>query len=431
MLAISDEIGNCIPFPNMQASSGDVIASDEERRSIKYYDIISNYKENPSKIQLFTITTNSSEMGKISFEHDALVYHVNKGRITFVPGGKTEPEPFNYCTACNQWIRKTRIEDHLTEGSRDPCKNQATQDDVTENLMLLVQGSHDVLKIDIPCPEAISQKGENAILEFYYTLLEIIDQSILLTYNLTDDEIAGFVNPDSKDLNSSNKSIIIYETDEGGTGVVKSLLRNPVWWNSFITKVAGLIHLRPTFPYEETDDACDKVCYNCLLGYWNQKHHYFLNRHRVIEFVKLLMNSEIKETDDTDAEAVDKHMKSLLDRGLDSNLEKRVIQSLKDFHIPLPDHVQFTINDKNSIPITKADFYYSKKRLAIFVDGPPHNPGKFPEQAEKDNNKRRQIKRFGYEVFVLDFFTNIGENDPISDKRIKEELMKLKNHLDP
>ena len=291
--------------------------------------------------------------------------------------------------------------------------------------MLLVLGSLDVFNIDITCPESISNKGQNAILEFYYTLLEIFDQGILLTYNLTDDEISGFVNPNKDDPDSPNKSLIIYETDEGGTGVIKSLLNNPIRWKTFISKITGLIHLKPVFPYEETDDACNKACYNCLLGYWNQKHHYFLNRMRVLDYVKLLIDSLIFEGMDY-KENNENQLEELMDGGLDSELEKRVLLKMKEMNIPLPDKVQFMINDHNRVPITKADYYYVNRRLAVFVDGPPHNPELYPDNAEKDNNKRRQIKRFGYEVYIMNFYSNISDNGIITDERIKDEIIKFK-----
>lgn len=56
------------------------------------------------------------------------------------------------------------------------------------------------------------------------------------------------------------------------------------------------------------------------------------------------------------------------------------------------------ITDENHVTITLADFYYSRFKLAVFVDGPPHDPKNYPEQ--------------------------------VADERIKSELIKFKEHLE-
>ena len=51
----SQNIRNCIQFPDMEASSGEYIGSEEEKRKNKYYDVIVNYKEHASNINFYFV----------------------------------------------------------------------------------------------------------------------------------------------------------------------------------------------------------------------------------------------------------------------------------------------------------------------------------------------------------------------------------------
>jgi very-short-patch-repair endonuclease len=48
--------------------------------------------------------------------------------------------------------------------------------------------------------------------------------------------------------------------------------------------------------------------------------------------------------------------------------------------------------------VASADFFYEPKRLAVFVDGPPHDKDYI---ASADEEKRRRLKALGYRVLVI------------------------------
>lgn len=228
--------------------------------------------------------------------------------------------------------------------------------------------------------------------------------------------MGGFFLPVS---NSNDHALIIYEIEEGGTGVLKSLIHNSIRWEKFLKNMAGLLHLNEDFPYDEKADACQRACYNCLLGFWNQRHHRFITRTRILPLIHLFMASSVEKIVSDSSE----HLDDLVDGGLDSALEERVLAMMQKLDIPLPSDVQFSITDKNGVLITVADYYYYKhKQLAVFVDGPPHK-----ELQQEDERKQARRRSFG--VYAMDFYTDITEGAPIPDELIRKRLLEFKEYL--
>ena len=428
----SNDIQNTIKFPDMRASSGEYIGCEEEKRKIKYYDIVVNYKEQASKIQRFNISTQSKNvLAKCSYEHDALIYNINRGKIKF-DAESDQPEKFYYCVACSRWLTFKGKEKHITSGTSQTCVNKAIQEDILgfkKGLTLFVKGSHDVMKFQFSCSEDIVNKGESSINEYYVTLKEVILQSILLTFNMSERELGGILLPipDSKE-----SVIIIYETEEGGIGALKSLFSNNIRYQRFLNMMSEVIHIKDIDSLEEYEDSCNRACYNCLLGYWNQRDHRYLNRQLVKPLIQAFKDSKIEYISVDPIEVQIEKLKNLLGSGLDSQLEKRVLDFMLKLKIRLPDHAQYPFYEQNPDTgkkkiLTIADYYYEKLRLCVFVDGPPHNK---PDVKESDNQKRRKLRGQGNGVCELDFHTGIGDGQPISDELIKRRLEKFLNDYD-
>ena len=426
----SKEIHKCIPFPDMRASSGEYIGCEEEKRLIKYYDVIVNYKEKAEKIRHFNIVSQENIVfAECTYEQDALIYFLNRGQISFNPESDLKSETFNYCIACNQWITTKSIEKHLTQGTTQTCSNNGIEADILKDLLLFVKGSHDVIKMHFTLPENIASTGEGDINEFYTTLKEVILQSILLTFNMSERELGGIVLPVA---DSKESTIVIYETEEGGIGALKALITNPVRYNRFLNMMAELIHIKDIESGEEYEDPCKRACYNCLLGYWNQRDHRYLNRVLVKPLIQTLHKSKIENISIDPIEAQLERLKNLIGTGLDSLLEKRVLEHMVKMKIQLPEHAQYTIPGKdpstgNAYIISVPDYYYEKpKNLCVFVDGPPHNK---PEVKEDDEKKRKKLRQKGYGIYPMDFHTGIEENQPITNDLIKKRLEEFKNYI--
>ena len=412
----------------MKASSGEYIGCEEEKRLIKYYDVIVNYKEEAEKIRHFSVTSQEGNaFAKCTYEQDALIYYVNRGQISFNPESDQKSDPFNYCVACNRWITSKSIEKHLTLGTSQTCTNDGIEADILKDLLLFVKGSHDVIKLHFVCPDDVVEEGERAINEFYRTLKEVLLQSIMLTFNMDERELGGIILP----IPESNESkIVIYETEEGGIGALKALISNPIRYTRFLKMMAELIHIKDVTSGEEYEDPCKRACYNCLLGYWNQRDHRYLNRQIVKSLIQAMNTSKIEFISIDPMEAQLERLKNLLGAGLDSFLEKRVLDHMIEMKIPLPHHAQYSIHhtDPSSGRIyilSTADYYYQDKNLCVFVDGPPHNK---PEVKHSDEEKRRQLRRKGFGIYEMDFHTGIEEGQNVSDELIEKRLKEFKNY---
>ncbi|MHA1371201.1 MAG: DUF1998 domain-containing protein, partial [Promethearchaeota archaeon] len=416
-----DSYKYAIRFPNMSSKVKARITCDEENRQIQGYEISINYKKLHDKVEKSMVSCAIKEkFAIITYEHNGKIIIVNKGII--YKNKKTlerEVQSFNFCTACGEWLRASKVDDH-----NNRCIKSGTSKHIFKDLWLFIEGNHDVLTFKFPL---IKEKdfNDNKISSYYITLKEAIIQSILLTYNLEESEIEGFIQESAND--EGEKIIVIFETEDGGTGVLKSLI-NPELnrFETFIENLKKILHIENLEPYKETRDACLEACYNCLLTFRNQRFHQYINRKLIIPLVKKLKNCRIStftQTDQIETNIDDKLQ--YLKAKCDSELEKMVLEEIKRQNLPLPDDAQVVFFD-DCIPIAKADLFYNKEtfKIYVFIDGPPHRD---EDNKTQDRKKRSIIEdKYGSIVVALDF----TDGDYKRDKnKITKEVEKLKEFL--
>ena len=396
-------------FPHMYSISGPRITCDEESRQVKGYEITMNYKHNISKLIKFNINKNDIIIGSISYEHNGKIYMVNKGvRVKSKSSNEISLQTFNFCSACGQWLPEVKTEEHFEE-----CPKKGKHKNLYDKLWLIIEGNHDVITFNFPI------LGNPDIESYYTTLKETIIQSLFLTYNLDDSELNGFINPIS---GKEEQSIVIFETEEGGTGVLKSLLDiSTTQFDKFIENIFRVLHIQTLEPYEDTIDACISACYNCLLRFRNQFEHKYLNRKLIIPLVKELKESNITRIAVYREINIEEKIKELKEI-CDSELEKQVLDEIINQKIRLPDEAQ-KLYTENDVPITKADFFYSPSTY-LFVDGPPHAAENIQKE---DRTKRDKIESQGFTVIELDFKDGKYIDDP---SLIGTQVSKLKNYFD-
>ncbi|MBN1215717.1 MAG: DEAD/DEAH box helicase [Candidatus Lokiarchaeota archaeon] len=398
-----------IHFPHMYSISGPRITCDEENRQIKGYEITINYKHKLSNLIRFEINCGDIQLGLITYEHNGKIYVVNKGsRIKSKTSSEIELQPFNFCSACGQWLHQQEKDIHI-----EKCSKKGKTRNLYEKLWLFIEGNHDVVEFNLPII------GEPDINSYYTTLKETIIQSLMLTYNLDESELMGFLNPLP---GKQEQSIIIFETEEGGTGVLKSLLDIlTTQFDKFIENMFRILHLKFEEPFEETMDACVSACYNCLLRFRNQYEHRYLNRKIVTPLIKQFKNCDISRISIDQGIDITNKIKIMKER-CDSELEKKVLDEIVKLKLPLPDEVQKTYFE-DDIPITKADFFYHlpKNEIYVFVDGPPHTPDHIQKE---DREKRDSLESKGFSVVELDFKDGNYQDDPtLIEKEISEKLI--------
>jgi hypothetical protein len=256
-------------------------------------------------------------------------------------------------------------------------------------------------------------------LSYYTTLKEAILQSIILTYNLDESELEAFLKPIP---GAAEQSIVIYETEEGGSGVLNSLLdQTTTRFDQFIGNIQKILHIESLTPFKETRDRCEDACYNCLLRFRNQHDHYLMNRKLVITLIQKMENCELFQSNTN---------QTSLSRSLDdmkkqcaSELEKWVLDEIDKQKLPYPDEIGKT-EFENGIPKVKSDFFYFPN-IHIFVDGPPHQ---YSDVSLRDESKR-QFLDLGLNQIVVELDFKDGKYSIDRTLIEKEVNQKLRNYF--
>jgi len=125
----------------------------------------------------------------------------------------------------------------------------------------------------------------------------------------------------------------------------------------------------------------------------------------VIPTLKALKRAEIVPKDSSEYFDDDKF--NDLMNSCDSNLEKKVLNLMKEFEVFLPSHGQTLISDGDE-PVAKPDFAYLEdgRSVLVFVDGPDHDSESVKID---DENKRNRLDLMGYNVFVIRYDEDLSE----------------------
>lgn len=385
-----------IEMPDQLAEGKTGITSDEEERTRLGYRLSSHYHPSKEVIikEIAELRTNTQAF-TFTYDHNGQIVLLNQGPVST---DRTKPEEkFTLCTACNKWLTsENAIKEHLNSKGINKCWRNATEKDILRDIILYTTSYHDVLKIDCPPPEDIDIEEWES---FYITLSQAFIEGIEIALNVDADEIKTFLLPNPK--YPRQYSIILYETAEGGAGILRSIMHDKGIFSDVIKRSRVILHDDEDNP---NDNGCVRACYECLCNYYNQSVHDKLNRHLVLPLLRKLQGLELipcGNSDDAD------HYKSLID-GCDSDFERKVLNKIKDAGLPLPSDGQKIIYHKDE-PVAKPDFAYldNGRNLLIFVDGPDHDK----ENIKTDDKKKRsRLRLMGYSVHEIRYDYDINDN---------------------
>ncbi len=215
--------------------------------------------------------------------------------------------------------------------------------------------------------------------------------SIQVTYQLEDNELAAETLPHG----DSPRSLLFYEASEGGAGVLRRLVEDPEALARVAREALELCHFDPDTGQDRrrhprSQEDCEAACYDCLLSYTNQRDHRRLDRKRLVAHLRRWMLGRVlcHPTELSRGE----HLAQLKSR-CDSELERQWLTFLEDYQLNLPTHSQELVPEAR----TRPDFLYrlSDKRVAIYVDGPPHD---YPERQRRDREQQDMLEDKGWLV---------------------------------
>jgi len=190
--------------------------------------------------------------------------------------------------------------------------------------------------------------------------------------------------------------ILLWEAAEGGLGVLRQLVESPDILARVARAALAILHFDPDtgadLRPEGSAEECSRACYECLLSYYNQHDHSFLNRYHIRDFLMQLAQAHtLAGGGERDYDRHYEWLRSLTDTR--SDLERQVLDRLYQTRRRLPDEALKPLSDVSSIP----DFFY-QPNVCVFCDGSVHDR---PQQQAQDETLRAQLKDKGYRVIVI------------------------------
>jgi len=377
---------NAMEFPDQHASPEEYITSDEEERRRQGYEIDSYYeRSDPNQYDLI----GDDLEARLTYEGSAKIVVVNSG---LRDSDDDDLDGFALCMECNRWLTsEDQIENHIDEDDPD-CYANASEEAIKRDIELFTEGQHDTVTLTTPVPSDVDHEQAD---EFYRTLKETVYQGILVAFDLDEEEIDTFVKPAVGE--HGLVSIVIYETSEGGAGVLHSLMEE-ARIQQVIRESQTVLHGDPE------DDGCERACYECLMSFYNQREHELFDRVLVESWLKDMQSAALSEVAGESDSGGD--FAELLD-ACDSGFEREVLNAIRDGGFELPDEAQHTVYDGDE-PVAKPDFFYDRSgsSVAVFVDGPDHVKDYV---SEEDERKRSRLKRMGYRVIPVTDISQVPE----------------------
>jgi ATP-dependent helicase YprA (DUF1998 family) len=230
------------------------------------------------------------------------------------------------------------------------------------------------------------------------SLQAALKSAIQVRYQLEDNELSAEPLPDA----NNRKLILLYESAEGGAGVLRQLVDRPQAFAEVAQTALQLCHFDPLTGEdqrhaENTDEECEAACYNCLMSYYNQMEHRLLDRQAIKDILMTLTGANVQSSPSALSRA--EHFRRLKNL-CQSDLERGWLDFLEQRNLNLPSHAQKLVESCQ----TRPDFLYERECLAIYVDGPHHL---YPERSQRDAAQTECMEdRLGYLVVRFDVNDN-------------------------
>ena len=221
------------------------------------------------------------------------------------------------------------------------------------------------------------------------SLQAALKNAIQVRYQLEDNELAAEPLPEPDD----RQMILLYESAEGGAGVLRHFVDDPLAVSEVAVEALRICHFDPVSGNDEgsapnSRERCEAACYDCLLSYSNQREHPLLDRHVIKDVLMELKDATISASPAEKPRAA--HF-SDLKKQCDSELERLWLDFLEASNLYLPSHAQHLI----SACSTRPDFFYAQHQAAIYIDGPIHD---FADRHERDREQTECMEDLGYLV---------------------------------
>lgn len=377
LLEPAAKVDNLLRLQNVVTRRRDRINSDEEERFRLGYEIRSYYRfeevDNHPVVRKADIVAGGEVVAEANYG-PATLWRVNMGWLR-----RKNSQP-GFCIDIDKgyWVKDPVIEDEEEAADDSP---QAVQ---VKRVIPYVFDHKNTLVIE-PKYKFADGTSDAAIITLQYAL----KRAIQAVYQLEDAEIAVELLPPGEE----KKLILMYESAEGGAGVLRQIIEDPQALPSLARKALEICHFDPKTgedkghsPYDK--ENCESACYDCLLSYSNQRDHMIIDRRAIKDVLLAIANSEIKASS-THLSREEQY--TVLQRTAGSSLEKEWLEFIQKNGYRLPTCGQ-KLFEKCS---TRPDFIYEHDNAVVYVDGPVHEN---PERARRDTAQTEAMRDSGYVV---------------------------------
>lgn len=225
-------------------------------------------------------------LGVLTYAQNALIKRINLGWRNSNDRTGFLINPLNGC-----WKSTSKTQTDLPTRRGKGRKNATLINAVLNSQTEATDKEAEVLQKIVPYVEdthnllILEPKGAGAgDTIFMATLQAALQRAIEQVYQLEQSEL--FVEPAPNE--QERNLILIYEAGEGGSGVLLNLIRNPEAIQAVAKRALKIMHYdMPQDPstwdmahivnYNQ-NQHCLNGCYDCLLSYYNQREHVYINR---------------------------------------------------------------------------------------------------------------------------------------------------------
>ncbi|MBC8248702.1 MAG: DEAD/DEAH box helicase [Anaerolineales bacterium] len=363
-----------LPLSDMYARRRARITADEEERLRLGYEVTKHYMAS-GQPTTYRVSADGVPAFHLTLEHGGRVLLLNRGARQ----REAEPRGFTLCSKCHRWLMTEEAEQkHIgTPTKRGECPRNAQAEDLIRGLWLMQTIQSDLALLDVPLPDGMEAEP------FYTTFLHTWLRALMVTFNLDENEMDGFLAPGWEA--EVPYRLALYETTVGGSGVLASLAEQGRL-RMAVARARELLH------EGDPEGGCERACYDCLLSFYNQRDHELLDRQLVLPFLQSL---EGAVTEHVAGEDEAERFERLLSQ-CQSSFEREVLHAIRDAELRLPDEAQKTVYDGDE-SIATSDFFYAP-RLLVFVDGSPHYRD-YVQAA--DEHRRHRLRALGYRILAI------------------------------
>ncbi len=309
---------------NVSTKRRDRINSDEEERMRIGYDLETAVRFSAGQAgagvrKATVVGEDGSELLRLTYGHAATIWRINLGwrrrREKDVHGFLIDSERGYW--AANKEAVETDPEDPMSPSVR--------------RVVPYVEDWRNCLLIEPVQPLK---------LEAMASLQPALKNAIQVLYQVEDGELASEPLPGE----ATRQLILLYESAEGGAGVLRQLLAAP----DAVAKVAEQALELCHFDGAGNDlgrapgarEECEAACYDCLMSYTNQRDHEYLDRALIRDLLLALAKSTVKGSPTALSRTEQlARLKALCD----SDLERKWLDFLEANNLRLPDAAQMLI----------------------------------------------------------------------------------------